>query len=278
MKRVLVTGATGLVGRQVIRYLNKLNADITIVLRSKKDYDYGLDLSLYNVVYTKNIFSEKEEWWCHHLRDIDVVIHCAWYAEPGQYLNSPMNLECLKGTLTMAQAVTQTCVQKVVGIGTCFEYDLSFEKLDVSAMLSPKTLYAATKVSAFYSLSEICRLNNISFAWCRLFYLFGEQEDERRLYKYVITKLRANEIVELTEGSQVRDFLPVSAAGKFIAKVGLGSSEGPLNICSGDEVTVKTFVSQIAKEMGKEELLKFGARPNNIMDPPYIVGIPSIII
>ena len=113
------------------------------------------------------------------------------------------------------------------------------------------------------------------FAWCRLFYLYGEGEDLRRLVSYVRGRLQAGEPAELSSGSQVRDFLDVREAARMVVDVALGSLEGPVNICSGTAVTVRELAERIADEFGRRDLLRFGARPDNPVDPPCVVGIRS---
>lgn len=71
--------------------------------------------------------------------------------------------------------------RRFVGLGTCAEYDLSAGLITTDTPLSPNTLYAACKASAYQVLRCLLDTEDVSFAWCRLFYLYGEGEDERRL-------------------------------------------------------------------------------------------------
>jgi dTDP-6-deoxy-L-talose 4-dehydrogenase (NAD+) len=122
-------------------------------------------------------------------------------------------------------------------------------------------------------LSQWLPLHQVGFAWCRLFYLYGKGEDARRLVPYLRSRLSAGKLVELTAGRQIRDFLDVEEAGRQIAEIVLGNRQGPVNICSGIPVTVRQLAEQIADEYGRRDLLRFGARPENLVDPPCVVGI-----
>ena len=88
--------------------------------------------------------------------------------------------------------------------------------------LAPNTLYAACKASAFQVLRFFLSAEDMGFAWCRIFYLYGELEDERRLLPYIRRQLEAWQEVLLTRGNQVRDFLDVKDAARMIADVALG--------------------------------------------------------
>ncbi len=222
-----------------------------------------------------DLFAEGRAWWADACRGIDTVIHSAWYAEPGKYLQSPKNSECLAGTLRLADGASQAGIRRFVGIGTCFEYDLDAELLTVETPLRPKTPYAEAKVAAYTALSQSLPTKDIEFAWCRLFYLYGEGEDERRLVPYLHARLQAGEPALLTSGMQVRDFLDAREAGRMIVDTALGTAQGPINICSGVPLTVRELAEQIADQYGRRDLLHFGARPDNLVDPPRVVGVPG---
>jgi dTDP-6-deoxy-L-talose 4-dehydrogenase (NAD+) len=270
---VLVTGATGFVGRQVLRALAERNRKARVVVRDgKQDRVAGFD-AIERIVTTPDLWSESDAWYAEICRDADAIIHVAWYAEPGRYLQSPRNLECLAGTLRLAQAASQARVRRFVGIGTCFEYDLSAGLLSVDTPLRPASIYAGAKAAAFMALSQYLPQQGVEFAWCRLFYLYGEGEDGRRLMPVLHARLAAGEPVELGSGTQVRDYLDVREAGRMIVEAALGSRQGPVNICSGTAVTVRQIAERIADEYGRRDLLRFGARPDNPADPAHVVGV-----
>jgi dTDP-6-deoxy-L-talose 4-dehydrogenase (NAD+) len=221
---------------------------------------------------TPDLFKQDAGWWEQACRDIDTVIHLAWYAEPGKYLESALNLDCLSGTLEMARGAACAGVRRWIGCGSCFEYDLSAGVLTPETPLRPLTAYAAAKAAAFLALERWLPLQGVEFAWCRLFYLYGEGEDARRLVPYLRARLSAGEPAELTRGTQVRDYLEVREAARQIIECALGSARGAVNICSGVGITVRELAEQIADEYGRRDLLRFGARPDNLTDPPRVLG------
>lgn len=270
---VLLTGATGFVGRQVLKALAEQGVRARVVVRDGKQEQLKFLDNVEVVVLTPDLFVENADWWAGVCQGIDTVIHVAWYAEPGKYLQSEKNLDCLSGTLQMAKGAAQAGVRRFVGIGTCFEYDLSGGMLSVDTPLRPLTPYAAAKAAAFMALSQWFPVQGLEFAWCRLFYLYGEGEDARRLVPYLRTRLAAKQPAELTSGKQIRDFLDVGEVGRMIVESALGRRQGPINICSGQPITVRQLAEQIADEFGCRDLLKFGVRPDNLVDPPCVVGV-----
>lgn len=275
-RTVLLTGACGFVGYQVLRVLAERAVKVRVVVRDGSSGRLPALEAIDTVITTPDLFGETADWWAEACNGIDTLIHMAWYVEPGKYVQSHKNIDCLAGTLQMAKGAARAKVRRFIGIGTCVEYELAEDFLSVDTPLRPVTPYAGAKAAAFMVLSQWLPSQDVEFAWCRLFYLHGEREDERRLVPYLRSKLAAGEPVNLTSGNQIRDFLDVRKAGQLIAEIALSKKQGPANVCSGIPVTVRQFAEQIADEYGRRDLLAFGARSDDPLEPPRVVGVPTM--
>ena len=271
--KILITGGTGFLGKQIVKQLIKLNYnDITLLVR-KKPKNFELN-KFVNFKITKNIFLENYYKLKKNLNGVDILIHCAWYVNPIDYLYSEKNIECLIGTINLAKAAKECNVKKFIGIGTCFEYDVKEEYLSTKTRILPKTPYSACKASVYFILKNLFFYSQTKFKWCRVFYLYGENENSKRLYPLIKNKLENNEYLNLGEGKQIRDYMNVKNAAKMIVNYSLNNKIGPKNICSGIPISIKDFALKIAKKMNKKNLLIFEKKKiNRKFDPNIIVGI-----
>jgi nucleoside-diphosphate-sugar epimerase len=276
MKRILITGANGFVGRQIAKFLNVNGIHLIPVVREGKAHEVSKLINVEKIITSKDIFAEDEDWWKEHCKDVDIVIHAAWYVKAGKYYDSSKNIDCLIGSFKLARGAAKAGVSRFIGLGTCAEYDQTQGVLTIETPLKPLTIYGATKVSLFKALSQWLPKQGVNFVWIRLFYLYGEGEDKRRLVPYVRSQILQGDYVELTNGKQVRDFMDVVEVGKQIAKISLTDQIGPINVCSGIPITIRQLVEKIAAEYGRKDLLRFGTRDNNLYDPPCVIGVPNV--
>ena len=272
-KKVLLTGATGFVRKQVLKSLQKSNIEIVLVVKPKWQDRIDNFEKIVKVFESDDLFSESVEWWSDTCINIHTIIHMAWYAKPSEYLTSEKNIDCFIGTLNIAQGAINSSVKRFVGIGTCFEYDLAYDKLSANKTpLNPTTAYSTSKVASFLSLSLLFKQKNIDFLWCRLFYLYGKGENETRLVPYIKNRLSSGKVANLTNKDKVRDYLNVSIAGDMIASVSLRNVNGAVNICSGMPITIGQIAENIADSFGRRDLLQFGNSPKGKHDPYRIIG------
>lgn len=272
MTTVLLTGATGFVGMKILKSLTTPGVRVIPVVRSNKEKFIPALGNIERIVSSPDIFQESVDWWRMQCKDVDTVIHAAWYAEPGKYLMSEKNMDCLVGSLNLARGAVAAGVKRWVGLGTCFEYDVSVGELSIDVPLKPLTPYAGTKAALYFGLEHWLQEHAVDFVWCRLFNLYGEGEDPRRLVPYLRSQLENGEFAELTSGNQKRDFMDVAKAGNEIATLALSDTAGAVNICSGIPITVREFAEQIAAEYGRLDLLRFGVRPDSAMDSRSFAG------
>ena len=268
--KVLITGASGFVGSHVARLLVAEGCEVYALVRESsnqwriQDILPSLHLWQSDLLAFENVNT--------YLQEIkpELCIHLAWYAVPGKYLNSQENLDSIQASINLLSQLAELGCKRFVGIGTCFEYDLSLGYLSESSLTKPITLYAATKVALSTILQQFAQITEMEIAWIRLFYQYGPMEDERRLIPSVISSLLRDEVVKTTKGEQIRDFLHIEDVASAIWAVAKSNVSGVVNVGSGQPVTVGQIALELGNLLGKPDLIHLGALPYRPNDPMFI--------
>jgi nucleoside-diphosphate-sugar epimerase len=136
----------------------------------------------------------------------------------------------------------------------------------------PHTTYGRCKRDLGHWARSLGKERSLSVACARLFWLYGPGEHPDRLVPAVTRALLSGVPAACTAGTQVRDFLHVDdAAAALVSLVGCRVT-GPLNVGSGNPVTVREVVGEVARVCQRPELVRLGERPTPAGDPPLLVA------
>ncbi|MDA2989066.1 MAG: NAD(P)-dependent oxidoreductase [Actinomycetota bacterium] len=270
--KVLLTGASGFVGQHLLGDLLGRGADVRAVVRDSSHRPIKLSHQRLEIVETSNLFEESSEGLKRLVSDCDVLVHAAWAVDPPEYLSSIANVECLTGSLRLAEAFVACGGRRFVGIGTCFEYDLSSGPVTVDCNLRPATLYGACKASLYLTLDKLFEVTSREFLWCRLFYLTGPGEHPQRLIPYLHRQLSTGEPAHLGPGHAIRDYVDVRVAAAQIADLTMGAAVGPRNVSSGRPTTIRALAEAVADVYGRRDLLFFASGDNGDSLPDVVAS------
>ncbi|MGH7511145.1 MAG: NAD-dependent epimerase/dehydratase family protein [Gemmatimonadales bacterium] len=266
-KRVLVTGASGFLGRHSLVPLLERGYEVHGTARGTLDGPEEVRWHQADLLDTAQVTAVVQTVRPTHL------IHFAWYMEPSANLASPQNLRWVSSSLTLAESFAGTGGRRMVGIGSCFEYDWRYGYCSEAVTpLAPATLYGTAKQAFGGLLDAYARLVGVSLAWARTFFLYGPHEHPDRLVSSVINKLLRNERAETSHGRQVRDYLHVAEAGEAIAALLDSPTTGPVNVASGRPVSLRQIAQEIGRQLGRDELLAIGALPARPNEEPLVLA------
>jgi nucleoside-diphosphate-sugar epimerase len=264
---VLVTGAAGFIGSHVLTALARRGAEPVALLRQGTRLREGAEAQVIEVDYHDSAAVESV------ISDVapTALVHSAWRIALGSdYLHDVANLEELEASLRLFRSAHRQSCARIVGIGTCVEYEESDGPTAETMPLRPRTVYGASKAALFMAAQAWARTVGGSFAWARLFHPFGPGEAPHRLVPHVVNTLLRGERVATTEGSQRRSFLFVEDVADAIAAITLSGEQGAFSVGSIDARPVREFVEMLADAVGRRDLLDIGALQSRPDEPQVL--------
>lgn len=266
MTRVLVTGASGFVGRQVLGPLVARGHEV-----------HAVDLRPGDVAgvvwHAVDLFDRPAMRALVSGIAAESCLHLAWDVGPG-FWESPTNADWVAASLDLLRAFHAAGGRRFVAAGTCAEYDWTDgrERLSEDMPRLPATLYGVAKDALRRVIEGYARQTGLPWAWGMLFFAFGPHERPERLVPSVIHDLLAGRTARATAGTQVRDFLDVRDQGAAFAALLDSVVEGPVNIGSGEATAVADVVRRLGDLTGRPDLLRIGALPMRPDEPPRLVA------
>lgn len=269
MKKVLLTGGSGFIGRHTIPYLIENEFDIHIlynkkILREFHDVAEWHQCNLFNYDQQKKILEKIKP---THL------LHFAWEANPKIYKTSKENFIWVESTQNLLENFHKSGGKRAVLAGTCAEYDWRFEELsEFTTPLEPNTIYGECKNNMRIITEKIQNQKKLSIAWGRIFFLYGPNEHKDRLVSSVINSLLNDDYALCTHGHQIRDFMYVKDIANAFVNLLDSNIESSVNIASGKPIKLRNIINTIGEIIGKTHLIKYDAIDAEISDPSILTA------
>lgn len=264
---VLLTGASGFVGRQVAARLSA-SVELHCVSRKPRAATGG--------TVTWHVADLLDAAACERLVASvrpSHLVHLAWHTAHGEFWTAPDNMRWRDTGMALVRAFGRAGGKRLLICGTGAEYATSAPSpLDENgSLVAPETLYGQAKNALRIGAQEIADDFGIAFAWARIFNAFGAGEDRRRLVPGIIGAIMRNEPAKCSSGRQVRDFIDVRDLGGALAMLALSDLQGPINLGSGRQAKIAEIAQAIGRLMGRPELIALGALPDRPGEPLHQV-------
>jgi nucleoside-diphosphate-sugar epimerase len=270
MKRILITGASGFLGRHIVSMLSSRGFEIHTAGRSP--------IASISPVIVHHLCDLLEvgtpEALIHRIRPSH-LLHLAWCADAGRFWTTSENLKWLSASTRLFEAFADCDGHRGVGIGSCAEYDWSHTD-DLSEFRSsgiPSTLYGKSKRAAGEFLQAFASGTKLKAAWGRLFFLYGPGGHPQRVPGAIIESLLRGQPTPCPAGTQWRDYLFIKDAAAAVVTLVESDVCGPINIGSGQPVRVIDLIEAAARATGNVHLLQIGqVLTQTVNNPERIVA------
>lgn len=184
----------------------------------------------------------------------DAVVHAAWIATPGIYLESPENAHWMRWSRTFAGRLPALGVRHLTVLGTCIEYGMTGQRLhETQSPIAPVSPYARAKAELHTALSADLAGSGMGLAWARIFYPYGPGEHPARLASSLLTRVLSGESITLKTPRSRKDYVHCDDVGRALLSVAEARWNGPINIGTGEGVTVEFLARTLAGLVGHPE-------------------------
>lgn len=267
-KVVLLTGATGFIGRHAIEPLRARGYEIHAVSTKGAATDMpGVHFHQGNLLEpgtAKRVLAEVKP---THL------LHLAWFVVPGKLITSPENYEWVRASMELVQEFAAAGGKRVTCCGSGYEYDWRYGYCNEQLTWQvPNTVYGACKQALNLMIENFAATANLSSAWGRVFFLYGPHEHPQRLVSSIILSMLRGEPAKSSHGRQIRDYMHVQDVADGLVAVLDSELRGTVNVSSGRATQLRDIVLTLGSLLGRPELVQLGALPARANDAPLVVG------
>ena len=262
--KILVTGATGFIGNNLINELlkdkeNKIIATSRNIEKAKRcDWYNKVDYIEYDI-NSKNIDID-----LYSLFNMpDMLIHLGWEGLP--HYNDLIHIEKnLLKNYKFIKNLIKNGLKDITITGTCLEYGMKNGCLSENTNPNPSNSYAIAKDTLRKFIVELNKEFDFSYKWIRLFYMYGDGQSEKSLISLLDKAIEnSDKEFNMSDGEQLRDFLHISEVVKNIVLIVNQKqyTNQAINCCSGQALSVRTLVENYLKERNYNLNLNLGYYP-----------------
>ena len=264
MKRAIVTGATGFIGKWLVKELSKSGYDVTAVVRNLQkvpsEWKDKIEVVECNIENYPNMPGDS-----FRCNDYNLFFHLAWEGGTGfNRANYAMQLKNVYAACEALKLSKRLGCQRFVNAGSIMEYEaLQYIQQD-GAVPTAGYIYSTAKLTADFMLKSLAAQEDIEYINVIISNVYGVGETSARFLNQLLRKMIANQRIALTSGEQLYDFIYVTDAVKgMICAAQKGKKNFAYYIGNHTPHPLKTYILQIKEILDSNAELVFGEVPFN---------------
>lgn len=267
MKKVLVTGAGGYIGKHIINELLKEDCKVIAVDIRKAGMPDGVEFIEHNILddaENPNLYEL--------LGKPDVVIHAAW--QNGFNHNDIVHMTALPKHYLFIRNLIDSGCKNISVMGTMHEVGYWEGAIDENTPCSPLSLYGVSKNALRQSVLIYAEGKDVLIKWLRAYYITGDDMRNQSIFAKILGfEKEGKTTFPFTDGKNKYDFIDVKDLAHMIVKASIQEKySGIINCCTGEPVSLKDKVEAFLKEKGLKIRPEYGVFPTRKYDSPCVYG------
>ena len=284
MKKVVITGATGALGRALITVCIESGYEVLAVVHRTSDRVAELktidnccvmylDLSEYDNAMEEMIKQDVAS------GDHELFFHLAWMAPFGEGRNNlELQLENVKASLAAVRFAKALGCTTFIGAGSQAEYGRVMGKLFPDTPTFPETGYGIAKLCAGQMTRLACEQVDIKHVWTRILSVYGPHDGAKSLISVAIDDMLNNRDTSFTPCDQMWDYIYSEDAARALLLAAQKGKHGSVYVIGSGEVhPLKQNIQKIAEITNYKKEIGFGKRAYNDKQVMFLQADLSVL-
>ncbi len=278
-RSALIVGAGGLVGSALAKRLVRDDWSVTATIRTTESSTWAADALFGARVELADLLDAELIDEVFQRTTPRVVVDCAGLLTP---VGPDAVRRLVDSNVTAPAVLLDACrrhgIDRVLLMGSGFEYAPASTALAEGDPIGPTNLYGVTKVAATAVADHYRVTHGMDICVIRPFSVFGPRERLHRFVPYVIGRALTGQAIEMSAGSQSRDYLFVDDLADGLAKVAGHDTRLPpvVNFSGGDVHSLAHVAERAVAIAGADVPIHFGVREANSVDRSTFLGDSSL--
>lgn len=267
-KRVLVVGANGFIGYNLVNELISNEIPVTALIKINSDTTNLKKIGCYNIIRTNN-FEDPTVLRTLSLSQPNFIVNCTW--EKNKDLG--LQFENTQNLLSLLKLAKKINSNHFINLGSYLEYGIYKDNINEETFTTPISEFGKLKLAHSNLLFEIAKSFNLKASHLRLSNVYSLYKPDNLVFHNLIKLINGGSNSIEPINIKKTDFIFVSDVCRAIIAIMKSNVEGIFNIGSGEAYPIETLIKMIIQQLNSSFIPEF---KKNKQAKDYFLNIEKI--